>query len=63
MSVNDVSRIVKDDLRVSLQIVASHTDDTRGVIYNLKMLEDRSLVMTFKVIYKLCYKLSSCSLS
>jgi hypothetical protein len=34
MSVNDTSRIVIDDSRVSLQIVASLTDDSRGIIYD-----------------------------
>jgi len=35
MSVNDASRIVIDNSRVMLQIVASLMDDSRGVIYNL----------------------------
>jgi hypothetical protein len=34
MSVNDTSWIIIDDSRVRLQIVASLTDDYRGVIYN-----------------------------
>ncbi len=33
MSVNDASCIVIDDSRVMLQIVASLTDDSRGMIY------------------------------
>jgi hypothetical protein len=33
MSVNDASRIVIDDSRVMLQIVASLTDNSRGIIY------------------------------
>ncbi len=33
MSVNDASNIVIDDSRVTLQIVASLTDNSRGVIY------------------------------
>jgi hypothetical protein len=37
MSVNDTSRIIIDDSRVMLQIVASLTDDSRGVIYNHNM--------------------------
>ncbi len=37
MSVNDTSRIVIDDLRVTLQIVVSLTDNSRGVIYDCKM--------------------------
>ncbi len=34
MSVNDASRIVIDYSRVTLQIVASLTDDFRGIKYN-----------------------------
>ncbi len=34
MSVNDTSRIIIDDSRVMLQIVASLTYDSRGIIYN-----------------------------
>ncbi len=37
MSANDTARIVVDDYRVMLPIVASITDDSRGVIYNCKM--------------------------
>ncbi len=37
MSVNDASRIIIDDSRVKLQIVASLIDDSRGVIYNCNM--------------------------
>jgi hypothetical protein len=37
MSVNDASRIVIDDCRVMLQILASLTDDYRGIIYNCNM--------------------------
>jgi hypothetical protein len=38
MSVNDASRIVIDDSRVMLQIVASLTDNSRGIIYDHNML-------------------------
>ncbi len=34
MSVNDPCRIVTDDARVRLQIVASLNDESGGVIYN-----------------------------
>jgi hypothetical protein len=34
VSVNDASRTVIDDLRVILEIVASHNDDSRVVIYD-----------------------------
>ncbi len=37
MSKNDASRIVIHDLRVMLQIVASLTDNSRGVIYDNKV--------------------------
>jgi hypothetical protein len=37
MSVNDISGIVIDDSRVTLQIVASLTDDSRNIIYECKM--------------------------
>ncbi len=37
MSVNDVPRAISDDSRVTLQIVASLTDDSRHVIYNRNM--------------------------
>jgi hypothetical protein len=33
MSENDASRIIIDDSRVMLQIVASLTDDSRGIIF------------------------------
>jgi hypothetical protein len=36
-SVNDTFRIAIDDSRVMLQIVASLTDDSRGIIYNFNM--------------------------
>jgi hypothetical protein len=37
MSVNDTSRIVIDNTRVMHQIVASLTDDSRGIIYDCNM--------------------------
>ncbi len=37
MSVNDASRIIIDNSRMILQIVASLTDDSRGVTYNHNM--------------------------
>ncbi len=37
MSVNDASRIIIDYSRVMLQIVASLTDNSRGVIYDHNM--------------------------
>ncbi len=38
MSVNDASRIIIDDTRVTLQILASLTDDSRVIIYDYNML-------------------------
>jgi hypothetical protein len=38
MSENDASRIIIDDSRVTLQIVASLTGDSQGIIYNCNML-------------------------
>ncbi len=38
MSVNDTSRIMIENSSVMLQIVASLTDDSRGVIYDHHML-------------------------
>ncbi len=37
MSANDASMIVIDDSRVTFHIVASLTDNSRGVIYNCNM--------------------------
>jgi hypothetical protein len=37
MAVNDDSRFVIDDSRVMLQIVASITDDSGGIIYDQNM--------------------------
>ncbi len=37
MSVNDASRIVINDSKVMLQIVASLTDDSRGIVYDHNM--------------------------
>ena len=37
MSKNDASRIVIDDCRAMLQIVASLTDDSVGIIYDCNM--------------------------
>ncbi len=37
MSVNDASRIIIDDSRVTLQSVASLTDNSKDVIYNCSM--------------------------
>ncbi len=37
MSVNDTSMIVIGDYRVMIQIVASHIDNFRGIIYDRNM--------------------------
>ncbi len=49
MSVNDTCRIVIDDSRVMLQIVASLTDDSRGIIYdrNVFLVQASALFLIF----------------
>jgi hypothetical protein len=42
MSVNDASRITIDNSRVKLQIVASLTDNSRGVIYDCNMFIEQA---------------------
>ncbi len=37
MKVNDASSIIIDDSRVTLQTVASLTEDSRGIIYDRNM--------------------------
>jgi hypothetical protein len=39
MSVNEASKITIDNSRVMLKIVASLTDNSRGIIYKLNMIE------------------------
>ncbi len=39
MSVNDASKILIDDFRVTFQIVVSLTDDSRGIIYNCNIFK------------------------
>jgi hypothetical protein len=43
MSVNDASRIIIDNSRMVFQIVASLTDNSRGIIYNCNMLIDGNI--------------------
>jgi hypothetical protein len=43
MCVNDASRIEIDDSKVTLQIVASLNDDSRGVIYYHYIMEQHVL--------------------
>ncbi len=49
MNVNDSSKIVIEDCRVMLLIVASFTDDSRGIIYNNIMF----IVQAISVVAKL----------
>ena len=51
MSVNDNSRIVIDSSRVMLQIVASLTDDSRGVNYNRNVFIYTIMVLHCLSIY------------
>ncbi len=39
MIVNDASRIIIDDSRVPLQIMASLTDNSRGIIFDRNMFK------------------------
>ncbi len=50
MSVNDASRIVIDDFRVMLQIVASLTDNSRGIIYDNNIPETDQFENSRKLI-------------
>ncbi len=45
---NDASRMVIDDSRVKLQIVASFTDDSRGIIYDRNMFIVQATGVTSK---------------
>ena len=47
MSVNDVPRTISEDSRGTLQIVASLTDDSRGVIYDINIF-----IIQFNVLVK-----------
>jgi hypothetical protein len=42
MSVNDISRIVIDDLTVILQFVTSIIDDSKGIIHNRNMFIEQA---------------------
>ncbi len=44
MSVNDVSRIVRDESGVTLQIGVSLTDDSRDIIYDHNMFIVQAVV-------------------
>ncbi len=48
MSVNDTSSTAIDDSRVTLQIVASLSEDSRGVIYNCNMFIVQATDLIFK---------------
>ncbi len=47
MDANDASRIVIDESRAMLQIVASLTDDSRGVIYEHNMFILQAIVLRY----------------
>ncbi len=51
MSVNDASKIIIEDSRVMLQIVAPLTDNSRGVIYNRNMF----IVAATRSFFKLAF--------
>ncbi len=45
MSINDAFRNISDDARAMLLIVASHTDDSRGFIYDHNMFIIKATVV------------------
>ncbi len=49
MSANDASRIIIEGSRVMHQIVASLTDDSRGIIYNCNMFIVQATALPFLV--------------
>jgi hypothetical protein len=50
MSEKDASRIIIDDSIVMLQIVASLSDNSRGVLYNCNMLIVQATDLPVKVL-------------
>ncbi len=50
MNVNDASRIVIEGSRVMLQIVASLTDDSRGIVYNNIMFIVQATLVVAKLL-------------
>ncbi len=52
--INDASRIIIDDSRVMLQTVVSHTDKSRGIIYNRNMFIVQPTGVLFKITRFLC---------
>ncbi len=62
MCVHDASRIAIDGSRVTLQIVASLTDDSRGVIYDGKMfiVQDTGWVLAYEQNFYNITKQSFC---
>jgi hypothetical protein len=51
MSLNDASRIVIDDYRVMLQIVASLTHNSKGVNYGHKMFIVQGTIQMSQLMY------------
>jgi hypothetical protein len=49
MNVNDASSIIIDNLGVMLKVVASLTDDSRGVNYNCNMFMARAPVASINI--------------
>ncbi len=49
---NDGSKIIIDDSRVTLQIVASLTDDSRGVIYDCNIFKIQATDASCGLYYK-----------
>jgi hypothetical protein len=47
MNVDDASKIIIDESRAMLQIVASLTDDSRGVIYDHNMIIVQTIALRY----------------
>ncbi len=60
MSANDASRIIIDNSRVTLQIVASLADDSRGVIYNCNNVYGKGHSSALWCIFRGTVKLTEC---
>jgi hypothetical protein len=52
MSVNDSSRIIIGDSRVTIRVVASLSDDSRGVIYDRNVYSTGQRVWIGKTFHK-----------
>ncbi len=58
MSVKDTSRVIIDDSRVILNMVASLTDNSKGVIYDSYMFIVHAISLLWKMLVTLIPSLS-----